>query len=377
MARDDMVPDEALVARLDTLAVSLENVYEIARLRSHLPHSELSKVVGALYGLVGEMNAAAQPDDPINAKYRSRMREEGFMTYSGVMFYPFDPKPEEVRHTDIVQGLVNECRYNGQVPRHLSVAEHSIKVAAITEHLLTQEAATGNVPEDIVPLACLYALLHDAHEAYTGDLVAPVKPSITNIYGTPWEQVEAQIQEAIYSAYDLPPLPAEAEFAIKQADVWMRYCECIVLHPKRAEHFKAPPHDVDQIGRVKRVAPAVQQVTDLFDSEIRRLVSFVGGTIPLGKPLPGPVEEDPAKPGNDEAVQRLAEAIGNPIPGERPNDPQPPTQQEQFLPSFERDPRPEDVQPGAWQNAINSTQIQVPSELMNEPEFRRPGEASE
>jgi hypothetical protein len=51
------------------------------------------------------------------------------------------------------------CRYAGATPDHYSVARHSLVVAAL-------------VPDD--PQHKMAALLHDAHEALTGDILRPM-----------------------------------------------------------------------------------------------------------------------------------------------------------------------------------------------------------
>jgi len=79
-------------------------------------------------------------------------------TWSGSHINYADFRPEDVKIEDIAHALSMVCRFGGHIPRHYSVAEHSILVA----HL---------VPDDLK----LAALLHDATESYMGDMVAPLK----------------------------------------------------------------------------------------------------------------------------------------------------------------------------------------------------------
>lgn len=83
-------------------------------------------------------------------------------TYTGKKFHPFDPKPEEICIEDIAHSLAHICRFNGHTEFFYSVAQHSLIVA----HLLKDES----------PLTQLLGLLHDAAEAYIGDIPAPIKP---------------------------------------------------------------------------------------------------------------------------------------------------------------------------------------------------------
>lgn len=79
-------------------------------------------------------------------------------TYSGGKFYPLDPRVEEIHLEDIIHHLANTCRYGGAVRNFYSVAEHSVLVSLFVPPPFAQEA-----------------LLHDAAEAYVGDLISPIK----------------------------------------------------------------------------------------------------------------------------------------------------------------------------------------------------------
>lgn len=80
-------------------------------------------------------------------------------TYTGKKFYPLNPKEEDICIKDIAWSLSNLCRFNGHSKYFYSVAEHSVYVAE-------------NVPEKYA----LQGLLHDAAEAYIGDISGPIKP---------------------------------------------------------------------------------------------------------------------------------------------------------------------------------------------------------
>ncbi len=85
-------------------------------------------------------------------------RGNWMQTYTGRMFFPTDPRPEEVTAEDIAHALSLVCRFGGHVDRFYSVAEHCwlMSFAVPPEH-------------------ALWALLHDAAEAYVGDMVRPLK----------------------------------------------------------------------------------------------------------------------------------------------------------------------------------------------------------
>jgi len=306
----------------------------------------------------------AREDDPINAKHRSRMRDERCMMLSGVWFYLYDPKPDEIRHVDIEAGLAHTCRFRGQLPRFLSVLEHSIKVAAVTEHIVTNMVQEGEVSADVIPVASLYAILHDAHEAYTGDIPRPWKERLGDAFGTPWERIESRLQDAIHEAYGLPPLPIGIEEVIRDADDWVLYCEATVLKPKLAEDIrKIPPPDVLSIARVRKDEPNRKAVRESFTGEVARLVQIVGGLMPSD---PTAVVEPEPTPSREVAVEGFAaavEAVG--IPPQPLNPPPPPEVQEVRTLDLTRAPRGDDVDDTTWANAVRSSKVEMPG-LMDE-----------
>lgn len=84
-------------------------------------------------------------------------------TRRGVVFYPFDVRPEDIVIEDIAHALSHCCRFAGHVSRFYSVAEHSVRVARLIR--------SWGEP----PAACMAGLLHDAAEAYIGDMPRPLK----------------------------------------------------------------------------------------------------------------------------------------------------------------------------------------------------------
>lgn len=71
---------------------------------------------------------------------------------------------------DVARGLAMTCRFGGQLSSFFSVAEHSLLVCSLV-------AARG--ASDELRLA---ALLHDAHEAFYGDVPSPLKPLLGPAY---------------------------------------------------------------------------------------------------------------------------------------------------------------------------------------------------
>jgi hypothetical protein len=127
-----------------------------------------------------------------------RVREGNFVeTFTGGRFYPFDPSPDEVRLADIAGGLAHTCRFGGHCRRFYSVALHSLHVSA--------ELSEGG------PRLQLYGLLHDAGEAYLGDVPRPIKAEFDGL-----ERAEARVLDAIWAAFDLRP-PTDEDWATVMA----------------------------------------------------------------------------------------------------------------------------------------------------------------
>ena len=111
--------------------------------------------------------------------------------------YEFD-KPFEYDYPveEIAHALSMLCRYGGHSPVHYSVAQHSV----LASYIVDDEFA-------------LTALLHDAAEAYLGDMVAPLKALIPE-----YRNLEAKVQYAIHRNHGSHRQPQPE---VKKADLVM------------------------------------------------------------------------------------------------------------------------------------------------------------
>lgn len=126
-------------------------------------------------------------------------------TASGGRFNLYRPSPKEVCIRDIAEALAKTCRFNGHTQYFYSVAQHSCLVTDLITSV------------DALP----YGLLHDAHEAYTGDLTTPVRNLLSMEAGYDiWEKINADINRVIHEAFGLkwPPHPTLAKL-VKEADL--------------------------------------------------------------------------------------------------------------------------------------------------------------
>ncbi|MBK6920580.1 MAG: hypothetical protein IPH07_24480 [Deltaproteobacteria bacterium] len=132
-----------------------------------------------------------------------------------------DPRPEQIRLTDVATGLAHVCRWNGQTPlgQRISVAEHSVLVARLA--IASLAALPTDDPRPVVQ-ACL---LHDAHEAYPpGDVAGPVKAYLRARGDHVLAELEAAVQRAIELRFGVVYSAAVAA-AVKQHDLESRWLE--------------------------------------------------------------------------------------------------------------------------------------------------------
>jgi hypothetical protein len=108
---------------------------------------------------------------------------EGFFnTASGVKVDLNHPKPEMFNIEDIAGALSKICRFGGHSSAFYSVAQHSVIMAAMAPKDCKREA-----------------LLHDAAEAYLGDVIKPLKI----VLGKSYSKVEAAFELAIAEKFKL------------------------------------------------------------------------------------------------------------------------------------------------------------------------------
>jgi hypothetical protein len=122
-----------------------------------------------------------------------RSPKHWFLTHTGRQFWPLDCRVDDIDIEDIAHGLAHICRFGGHCRHFYSVAQHSVLVSR-------------NVPLQLRMLG----LLHDATEAYIGDMVRPLKLQMPE-----FNEIEEKLWAVIARRFDLPAiLPPE----IKTAD---------------------------------------------------------------------------------------------------------------------------------------------------------------
>lgn len=121
-------------------------------------------------------------------------------TFTGRQFWPLDPRSDEIFIEDIAHSLAMQCRYAGHCLKFYSVAEHSV--------LLARWVLDNHGPEH-----ALWALLHDASEAYLVDIPRPVKPHLAG-----YKDAEAKVMLAVCERFglqsEMPSIVHKADGAI-------------------------------------------------------------------------------------------------------------------------------------------------------------------
>lgn len=115
---------------------------------------------------------------------------------SGSIFDLLNPDSSSFTIEDIAHALGQTCRFNGHTKVFYSVAQHLV----LCSYIVDKEHALG-------------ALLHDAHEAFVGDIVTPLKALLPD-----FKDLEIRIEKSVLNKFGLTyPLHP----SIKQADLKM------------------------------------------------------------------------------------------------------------------------------------------------------------
>jgi 5'-deoxynucleotidase YfbR-like HD superfamily hydrolase len=104
------------------------------------------------------------------------------LTSTGKHFDLIDPQPDMIDVIDIASALANLCRFSGHCRFYYSVAQHSAMASQI-----------------VPPEFAMEALLHDASEAYLGDITRPLKQLLPD-----YRQIEHKVEGAIRHRFGLP-----------------------------------------------------------------------------------------------------------------------------------------------------------------------------
>lgn len=128
------------------------------------------------------------------------------LTNSGEYFDLLAPAQSPIKAVDIAAALSNICRFGGHTEQFYSVAQHCVLVSF-------------QVPRE----HAMAGLLHDAAEAYVGDMVAPLKKLLPE-----YKKLEIAVEEAIAATFGIQ-FPYDP--CIKAADIRALFFERKHLMP--------------------------------------------------------------------------------------------------------------------------------------------------
>lgn len=157
------------------------------------------------------------------------MRNAHIDTASGTTFDLLNPREEEVLIADIAYSLCNIRRFTGHTD--YTVGQHSILCSMI-----------------VPPEYALEALLHDAHEAYVGDVSYPLKALLPD-----YRKIEASVERVVRRKFGLPEQMSDV---VRRADRELAKWEAhhLLYDPEWCEGWESVPLNYwDVLGKPEPV----------------------------------------------------------------------------------------------------------------------------
>jgi 5'-deoxynucleotidase YfbR-like HD superfamily hydrolase len=174
-----------------------------------------------------------------------------------------DLKPDQICIKDIAHNLSMLPRFCGNTRRPYTVLEHSLMVFQMVE------AFTSD------PNLLLQALLHDATEAYIGDIPAPVKNAVPAIREFETTKIWPAIADRFGIEHELDPMIKQADWAAFYAEA-LALCECedMTQWERYDEFYPIAAAWIEECGEIdKDVMPHPQLTQDVFLNVFAALIA--------------------------------------------------------------------------------------------------------
>jgi 5'-deoxynucleotidase YfbR-like HD superfamily hydrolase len=176
------------------------------------------------------------------------------ITHSGRQFDLVKPTAAMISPNDIAHALAHLCRFNGHTRTHYSVAQHSLLVSSLvpTKHQLV-------------------ALLHDATEAYIGDMTRPLKALMPA-----YRMTEETIWQAICHRFNLDPMLPECVVRADMVALATERRDLMPHHPAKWECLRGIHPMSEHITPLPAPEASMQffsRLMELMQGEHRRRMS--------------------------------------------------------------------------------------------------------